>query len=109
MASFFHGRESVIPHMFQGLLDRWGLTAEAAPLFVYYLQRHIQLDGDAHGPAAAKLLNALIQGRMSDRRMASLAAREALEARYRLWDGTLRLIQSTSPESAEVAPLAAQS
>lgn len=28
---------------------------------------------------------------------------------HRLWDGTLRLIQSTSPESAEVAPLAAQS
>lgn len=109
MASFFHGRESVIPHMFQGLLDRWGLTAEVAPLFVYYLQRHIQLDGDAHGPAAAKLLEGLIQGRVADRRTASVAAREALEARHRLWDGTLRLIQSRPPKSAEAARLAAES
>jgi len=108
MASFFHGRESVIPHMFQGLLDRWGLTAEAAPLFVYYLQRHIQLDGDAHGPAAAKLLEGLIQGRVADRRTASLAAREALEARHRLWDGTLRLIQCRLPKSAEAARLAVE-
>ena len=58
MASFFYGRENVIPGMFQGLLDRWGLSTAEAPGFVYYLQRHIELDGDSHGPAASRMISA---------------------------------------------------
>ncbi len=93
MASFFYGRESVIPDMFQGLLDRWGLTDQSAPMFVYYLRRHIQLDGEAHGPAAERLLAGIAAGQSEALLSARTAAREALSARHQLWDGTLRALQ----------------
>ena len=55
-AAFLHGRESVIPQMFQRILDDWGIGIEQAPTFRYYLQRHIEVDSEDHGPAAEKLL-----------------------------------------------------
>ena len=42
----FAGREAVIPAMFSRLLAEWGLTESQAPAFVFYLRRHIELDGD---------------------------------------------------------------
>jgi len=98
MASFFYGRENVIPAMFQGLLDEWGLSASSAPQFVYYLQRHIQLDGEAHGPAASQLVTSLLQRNPSALDSTRRAAVEALRARHLLWDGTLRLIREQRGE-----------
>ena len=89
MTSFLHGRESVIPGMFQGLLDHWGLEPAHAPQFIYYLQRHIDLDSDSHGPAAQMLLVSRLAadpGRLEEIRA---VARASLEARHALWDGTL--------------------
>ena len=58
-SSFLHGRESVIPDMFTSILK--SLSVEA-PRFEYYLERHIELDGDEHGPAAERLLASLTEG-----------------------------------------------
>ncbi len=93
MASFFYGRENVIPDMFQGLLNHWGLNIDQAPGFVYYLQRHIELDGDTHGPAAQQLIEKALArepGKLQDTRE---AARLALQARRALWDGTATLLR----------------
>lgn len=94
MASFFYGRESAIPSMFQGLLDEWGLSTSTAPRFVYYLQRHIQLDGEAHGPAASQLVAGLLERQPSALESTRRAAVEALQARHRLWDATLQLVRA---------------
>ncbi|GAB3754081.1 DUF3050 domain-containing protein [Lysobacter olei] len=105
MASFFYGRENVIPGMFQGLLDRWGLSAEQAPGFVYYLQRHIELDGDNHGPAASRMISAAL-GRFPDAlEEARHAACDALSARHDLWEGTAKLLRASrsTPFMDEVA------
>lgn len=93
MASFFYGRENVIPGMFQGLLDRWGLSAAQAPGFVYYLQRHIELDGDSHGPAASRMIRAALGQSPDALEEARRAARDALVARHDLWDGTAELLR----------------
>lgn len=93
MANFFHGRENVIPDMFQGLLDRWGLDAERAPGFVYYLQRHIELDGDTHGPAASRLIEGELVRNPEGLQQARESARMALQARHSLWDGTTALLR----------------
>lgn len=49
-AAFALGREHIIPEMFRALLARMGITREDAPVFHYYLERHIHLDeiGRAH-------------------------------------------------------------
>jgi Protein of unknown function (DUF3050) len=41
-----------IPLMFSNLLEKWRVGPDQAPLFIYYLKRHIEVDGDQHGPAA---------------------------------------------------------
>ncbi|MCU0754330.1 MAG: DUF3050 domain-containing protein [Xanthomonadales bacterium] len=94
MASFFYGRESVIPDMFQGLLSKWGLDQEQAPGFVYYLRRHIELDGDSHGPAASRMIEAELGKRPDALNEARESARLALLARRALWDGTMDLLRA---------------
>jgi hypothetical protein len=87
MASFLYGRENVIPSMFGNLLESWGLDAAQAPMFVYYLKRHIEVDGDEHGPAAEAILRSAINGDDQKQRIAMTAARQSIEARVRFWDG----------------------
>jgi hypothetical protein len=97
MASFLYGRENVIPGMFNHLLESWGLDAHQAPTFVYYLNRHIELDGDSHGPAAETILEKAIGGDPKRRRLALDAARQSIEARVLFWDGVLDSLQAGQP------------
>ena len=89
MASFFYGREDVIPRMFSRLLERWRIGAEQAPLFAYYLKRHIEVDGEQHGPAAKAILAAATANDPQRRFEVLSAARRSIDARIRLWDGVL--------------------
>ncbi|THF26376.1 DUF3050 domain-containing protein [Pseudomonas atacamensis] len=99
-AAFLHGRESVIPTMFQRILDDWGIGIEQAPTFRYYLQRHIEVDSEDHGPAAEQLLERLVDGDPQRAAEVYASAIAAVESRIALWDG-LRL--SMGVEVAEVA------
>ena len=112
MASFFYGRENVIPAMFERLLERWGLSEAQAPGFVYYLRRHIELDGDSHGPAASRLIERALAQHPEALQSARDAARAALQARRALWDGTAALLRerhetSRSEPRLRAAPAAA--
>ncbi|APC16636.1 mangotoxin biosynthesis-involved protein MgoB [Pseudomonas frederiksbergensis] len=89
-AAFLHGRESVIPQMFQRILDDWGIGIEQAPTFRYYLQRHIEVDSEDHGPAAETLLARLVNDDPQRQEDVYTAAIAAVESRIALWDG-LRL------------------
>jgi len=96
LGSFFHGRERVIPGMFAGLLARWGITRAQAPLFVFYLERHIEIDAQEHGPAARALIGELT-GEDPARQEALLAsALAALRQREQLWDGLLAHLDTTA-------------
>lgn len=94
LGSFFHGRETVIPRMFAGLLDHWGVTREAAPLFVYYLDRHISLDAEEHAPAAEALIAELVGDDPVRQEALLSAALSALKQRGQLWDGLLAFLSS---------------
>lgn len=85
-AAFLHGRESVIPAMFQQLLDDLGVSNDQAPTFRYYLQRHIEVDSDDHGPAAEQLLQRLTGDDLVLRREVLQAAIAAVESRVAFWD-----------------------
>ncbi len=85
-AAFLHGRESVIPSMFQRILDDWGITGEQAPTFRYYLQRHIEVDSEDHGPAAEALLARLTGQDPQRQQQVYEAAIGAVQSRIALWD-----------------------
>lgn len=91
-AAFTFGRETVIPDMFTNLQDQ--LSDIEAPAFKYYLQRHIDLDGDAHGPAALKLIDALCEGDPTKEREVHSAALQAIESRKRFWDDVVLAIET---------------
>lgn len=55
-ASFAYGRETIIPDMFTRLLTQLNISKLDAPKFHYYLQRHIEVDGDEHGPMSEHLV-----------------------------------------------------
>jgi hypothetical protein len=89
MANFFYGREDVIPRMFSNLLQGWRIGTDQAPMFVYYLKRHIEVDSDQHGPAAQAILAAATAGDPLRELEVLGAARQSIEARIKLWDGLL--------------------
>lgn len=97
MASFFHGRENVIPAMFEGLLRQWRIDEAQAPGFVYYLRRHIELDSDEHGPAAALMIERALARDPDQLGRARATAIESLRARSALWDGTLGELGALQP------------
>jgi len=85
-AAFLYGREDPIPRMFQSLLGKLDDEGLAAPRFAYYLERHIELDGDSHGPMGERLLARLIDGDLEREQAAAESAARAIEGRLRLWD-----------------------
>jgi Protein of unknown function (DUF3050) len=103
MASFFYGREDVIPRMFSSLLDKWRIGADQAPLFVYYLKRHIEVDSDQHGPAAKAILTAATADDPLRELQVLKAAGQSIEARIRLWDGLLTSLNSWKQGGAAAA------
>jgi hypothetical protein len=90
VASYFlFGREDVIPEMFKRLLSLWGNGGAEVPSFAYYLERHIELDGESHGPWAQEMLIALAGENEPRWREATCAAERAITNRIQLWDSVL--------------------
>jgi len=75
--------------MFSNLLEKWHISADQAPMFVYYLKRHIEVDSDEHGPAAKAILAAATANDPGRVLEVLDAARQSIDARIRLWDGLL--------------------
>lgn len=91
-AAFALGREHVIPQMFREFLAGMDIREAEAPAFYYYLERHIHLDEDSHGPLSLKMLEELCAGDPQRIREAEEAACQAVEARIRFWDGVYQAI-----------------
>jgi Protein of unknown function (DUF3050) len=93
LGSFFFGRENVIPPMFNRILEKWKVEEQDAPMFVFYLKRHIELDSDEHGPAAMALIDELCPTPQQELDLYN-AAVSAVESRIELWDGLLEHINA---------------
>lgn len=84
---FTYGREDLIPNLFISLVR--GLASQqkgSVDTLVYYLERHIELDGDEHGPMAIQMIRELCQDDPMRWEEAVHYAQKALEQRIRLWD-----------------------
>lgn len=85
-AAFAFGRENIIPAMFSELLDKMKIESGQAPSFYFYLRRHVELDGDHHGPMALQMIH-LMCGNDEVKWQESLeAAKRSILARINLWD-----------------------
>lgn len=93
-AALTFGRERLIPGMFRRLLEGIAITEQQAPAFHFYLERHIHLDEDFHGPLAQRLLVSLCDDDPARLAEAETAAEEAICARIRFWDGVLAAVAS---------------
>jgi hypothetical protein len=94
-AAFTFGREDLIPAMFRKIVHDLRSGFEGLAVFEYYLERHIEIDGESHGPMALKMLDDLCEDDDSRWAEATSAAKSALEARLRMWDAIVdRVIRS---------------
>lgn len=93
-AVFTFGREDLIPDMFIGIVKELG-EEEPGKLgaFRYYLERHIEVDGDHHSQLAYEM-TAAVCGDDATKWEESLAAtKDALTARIALWDGVYKQLK----------------
>ena len=99
-AAFTFGRENVIPDMFFGILSKLKdhKFVDLKPL-LYYFQRHIELDGDEHGPIAIKMVDELCKTNQDWKDVVQVA-NHSLDLRENLWDGVLKDILSRKSEHA---------
>jgi hypothetical protein len=88
-SSFCHGRENLLPDVFSEVRSNVDTVLANAPIFRHYLDRHIALDHDEHGPLALRLLASLCDGDPNREADAEAVGVAALKARIRLWDGIL--------------------
>ncbi|MGC3970070.1 MAG: DUF3050 domain-containing protein [Pirellulales bacterium] len=86
-SAFTFGREDLLPAVFQKIVERIDdETGGGLADFRYYLKRHIDLDGDEHGPAALRLVSKLCGDDGGRWEAASAAAVAALQSRKTFWD-----------------------
>lgn len=55
-AAFCYGRECLVPCLFKELYSQIEHGGLDAPTLTWYLQRHINLDGESHGPLAERMV-----------------------------------------------------
>lgn len=93
-AAFTFGREDIIPDMFRHLVrDLNAQHSGAFAKYIWYLERHIEVDGDDHGPLSLRMVADLCGSDESLWLAATTAAESAIAARIALWDGILAQFQ----------------
>jgi hypothetical protein len=110
LAAFFYGRENIIPDMFRRLLNTlYGAkhNDDRFRHFIYYIDRHIELDGDSHGPMGRELIEDLVANAPDRQERARRAACRSIKARIGLWNGTLSNLRHCSSGGRSVENQAA--
>jgi hypothetical protein len=92
-AAFTFSREDVVPVMFKNIVDRLRVHELGKyDRFIYYLDRHIAVDADSHGPMAFDMIDRICGDSQARWQEAEAAARLTIESRCCLWDGALAAI-----------------
>lgn len=87
-STFTFGREDLIPNMFLTIVNDLNTKFPGEiSLFKYYLDRHIEVDGDHHSHLALAMTSELCGDNESHWKAAEAATVESLKKRIELWDG----------------------
>lgn len=98
-AAFTFGRENLIPDMFTQLIGniQQNFPKGDLNLFKYYFDRHIELDGDEHGPMALQMISELCGNSRKKWEEVREVSVMALKKRIALWDGILESLEQEIP------------
>lgn len=95
-SAFTFGREEIIPELFTSMIKRISKNNQNnLRTFIYYLNRHITLDGDTHSQLAYKMIKQLCGNNEDKWRQSIDIAKKMLVARCQFWDGIYEAIQSS--------------
>jgi len=93
-AAFTLGREDLLPDLFLKILEKTANQFNISySILTYYLNRHIELDGDEHGPMAISMLDKACSGSKIKEEEALQSARNSLQARLDLWNAICKQIE----------------
>ena len=93
---FTFGREDLIPNMFIQIVKNINNEKNvSANKLIYYLERHIELDGDDHGPIALKMISKLCGDNKKKWDDVISYSKRALKERIKLWDHILNCIEKS--------------
>ena len=86
-AVFTFGREDLLPDVFIKFLEQLKTKyPDSLEDLVYYFKRHIELDGDEHGPMAINMIKNLCGENQIKWNEVIEASKQALQMRINLWD-----------------------
>lgn len=93
-AVFTFGREDLIPGMFISFVNELNKqTGNQISILKYYLERHIEVDGDHHSHLAYQMTEELCGNDPQKWKEATIAVKDALNHRIDLWNAILEKIR----------------
>jgi hypothetical protein len=91
---FTFGREDLIPDMFLSMIkDMPSQISSKVTMFKYYLERHIEIDGDHHKHLAYQMTEELCGTNPDKWKEMEMEVIKSLVQRKQLWDGILQEIK----------------